>query len=62
VVTVVDVHGKHGGAVCVYHCDKFDLALLKLVDGPLATGLSRDRGDQRRQLRVLTSSASGRTI
>ena len=37
-VTVVDVHGKHGGAVCVYHCDKFDLALLKIVDGPLATG------------------------
>jgi hypothetical protein len=22
----------------VYHCDKFDLALLKLVDGPLARG------------------------
>ena len=31
-VTIVDARGVHAGAVCVYHCDKLDLALLRIVD------------------------------
>ena len=49
-VTIVDARGVHAGAVCVYHCDKMDLALLRIVD---------ERGRLERKWRSAPDVSSG---